>query len=333
MGKFILHVGQMKSGTTYIQNILFNNRDELKKQGWIYPGARLNHQHASYGLCGKDIPWVQDPSLFKKFADNLINTIKKTDDNVIVSAECLASLNEAGIKSFLEKVGTPDKVIVTVRGLLKTLPSAWQQSVKGGGTRSANGFYEDLVKNRDSNTGLWRTYRYGKTIELWSKFAPVDVVIMPEGTTKKTDLWDLFQSISGLPLLKRLDVEESQVNSSVTYETAELLRAFNQLIKSNGLNKRFNDIYLRDFVFRFKGSAGTPISYLKNFEENVISWNKEEHELLEKYSSGIVGNVDNLYKYREPMNEKVLEVNTLTKQAIQHIFQFVVKKYNLELYK
>jgi hypothetical protein len=66
MGKVILHVGQMKSSTTFVQRILSGNRRRLLDQGIFYPGKAANQQFACYGIAGESIPWVQDKN--KKIA-------------------------------------------------------------------------------------------------------------------------------------------------------------------------------------------------------------------------------------------------------------------------
>ena len=76
----IVHIGQMKSGTTYLQNILSQNRKDLNRDGWIYPGRLLNHQHACYGLCGPDIAWNVKENKFVTLAKLLEDEIKFRKD-------------------------------------------------------------------------------------------------------------------------------------------------------------------------------------------------------------------------------------------------------------
>src|SRR5690554_5958061 len=145
MGRLVLHIGQMKSGTTYIQNILSSSRKTLFDNGWIYPGQKVNHQHETYGICGSDIFWVNKKTeeKNKKIGNNLIEEIRnnKDDKNIIISSEALSSLSEKGIRRFVEKFGQPDEIILTVRSLFRVLPSAWQQSLKGGHDRSLEDFF------------------------------------------------------------------------------------------------------------------------------------------------------------------------------------------------
>jgi hypothetical protein len=56
--QIVLHIGTMKSGTTYLQHGIINQLAELESAGWLYPldfaptqGA-INHERAIYGLVG-----------------------------------------------------------------------------------------------------------------------------------------------------------------------------------------------------------------------------------------------------------------------------------------
>ncbi|HZD52780.1 MAG TPA: hypothetical protein VE175_07010 [Woeseiaceae bacterium] len=45
MLNIVFGVGVMKTGTTYLQQTLWGNGDELRDKHWLYPGRRLNQQH------------------------------------------------------------------------------------------------------------------------------------------------------------------------------------------------------------------------------------------------------------------------------------------------
>lgn len=61
MRRFILHVGQSKTGTTAIQSFLSENRSHLRKSGFLYPDIfkfgmplyALNHTQVAWSLIGK----------------------------------------------------------------------------------------------------------------------------------------------------------------------------------------------------------------------------------------------------------------------------------------
>ncbi|UUZ61014.1 hypothetical protein [Nocardioides sp. B-3] len=42
MKKVLLHVGTPKTGTSYLQDVLFRNRESLRAQGILYPADRFD---------------------------------------------------------------------------------------------------------------------------------------------------------------------------------------------------------------------------------------------------------------------------------------------------
>ncbi|MBD3896231.1 hypothetical protein IEI94_10255 [Halomonas sp. ML-15] len=296
--KKVLHIGQMKSGTTYIQNILCNNRKELSESGWMYPGDTLNQQHACYGICGNDIFWVKEGERYQARAAKLIDDIYTKKKNIIVSSEALSSLNESGIERFLEKIGGADEVVVTIRSLYKTLPSAWQQSIKGGGGKSIYDFFSQLALQRPERLGFWKTYSFGMTVKLWSKFLPVKAIVVPDKPVSKNKLWDDFSDFAGLPSLSNIEIGGEHSNISLNYEAAEILRSINRNIRKwkPNANKKylenFRSYYLNKFVFPVSDvKRGIKIKIPPEFIDDLATWSEPEVELLQKHAYSISGNV------------------------------------------
>ena len=51
--RVFLHVGEPKTGTTFLQHVLFGNRDRLAARGVVLPGyTRRDHSRASRDLRG-----------------------------------------------------------------------------------------------------------------------------------------------------------------------------------------------------------------------------------------------------------------------------------------
>jgi len=293
--ELVLHVGIMKSGTTFIQELLSGNRNNLEKHAWSYPGQRLNQQHACYSLCGQDIPWVKTP-YSTKLGSDLIKKIRIFDGNVLISSEALSTLSDDGISQFLSKIGQPTKIIFTVRGLTQILPSAWQQYLKGGGRTSFGQFLQRLKEQRKDMSGFWRTYAYGTAIKRWSKYCDVEVVIVPDKTEDQYLLWKLFCEAANLPVLDPVEVIAEKSNLSLTAETAEILLQMNKYLPNkNKIADEIRKQYLEKFIFPISGHRiGNKIAYPQRMVEVVELWNREESEILLEHSSKIYGKIGNL---------------------------------------
>lgn len=305
MKELVLHIGMMKTATTYLQSVLQNNRDELSKKGWLYPGEYLNHQREIYGLCGNNVYW------YRKILDrdvqlgcSLVKEIKASQNSVIISSEALSSLSEDGIKEFVDKVGRPTRVVVTVRNLYKVLPSAWQQYVKGGSKNSFEQMLDKFIQARQDLSGPWRTYAYGHIIKKWSKIGDVHTVIIP--TSKEEGgltTWDLFQQACGLPSLKNTEVPASQSNLSLPLEGVNFLIEMNKVLDSRfklsaAEKVKVLNSYLRNQAYPSVGKIeGNRISPPSNYIEEISAWEKEEIKCLKKFSSAILGSEEDLCDY------------------------------------
>lgn len=118
-GRFVLHIGTPKTGTTFVQGILAQNRRELVEAGWSYPGKRLNQQHAMYGLCGTDIYHIRDASPYEELARRMTDRVQADlvrDRRVMVSAETLAALDDDAVERFIGRLAVPDRIVMTLRG-------------------------------------------------------------------------------------------------------------------------------------------------------------------------------------------------------------------------
>ncbi|MCT7378209.1 hypothetical protein [Chelativorans salis] len=319
--KTVIHIGPMKTGTTYIQNILQKSRSELLKLGWVYPGRLLNQQHACYGICGDEIPWVTNALSRKneRLGEELIRQLQTRETNVIISSEALASLTPIGVENFLEAIGGADEVIATIRPLEKLLPSAWQQLIKGGSTKSLDEFFEHMAINRNSKSGLWRTYAYGEAVKIWSHFLPVSVIRLSQ-TKDRDSAWDLFRQAANLPEIPPTHIKAKESNISLNLEAAEILRHVNITLKKEGIDKdkveEFSRFFLKKIIHPLSDiSRGTRITCRKSDMARIELWDSEEMSLVQEHASKMLGDkfgVEYSIKKESKLNEsKVLEEMSL----------------------
>ncbi len=296
MKQFSLHVGMHKSGTTFIQSILANNRRLLLKHGWVYPLGGRNQQIACYGINGDLNPWTtrfpvqrlqnQSRKLLKEISSN-------KNKNLIVSAEVLSVLNEEGIKNFIENVGKPTKVIFTVRRLGKTLPSAWQQYLKKGQIESLDDFLIRLekIKTKQAHRQPWAAHAYGDCIERWKKACDAEItslILDPDDQTA-TGLLDTFTRATSLPGSMNTDFDNMLENTSLSLNSAEVLRKLNVFSREhldNEQRQALNDYLLQDVLFDpFFGSDR--ITLTNEWKESIENWDAAEYLKLQKHSNNI----------------------------------------------
>ncbi|BCB08495.1 hypothetical protein HHSLTHF2_23850 [Vreelandella venusta] len=337
MGKLIVHAGQMKSSTTYIQKILSKNRDLLSKKGFLYPGNSENHQILFYKICGSHIYWRNEkPNINHSGLSKLVEKInyeKESGRNIVLSAEGLSSMDEKGVDFLYEALGGFDSVVFTIRSLHKTLPSAWQQTLKSGSYSSLNDFFKKLERNRKNLEGYWRTYAFGNAAKIWGGYADVRAALLPNETSSDSYSWELFCQSVGLNLNEKVSLPIDKVNSSISQNTARLMRAVSLLADSEGLNKR--DVarwFYNDFVLGSK-VKGDKIFPPVEFKEVLDSWNYEELALLKEHASILSGSFD-IYSEFENYNGKWLDkdksIGELTQydsEMASHVVNFFKSKF------
>ena len=99
--KVILHVGAPKTGTSYVQDLLFSHREALAAEGVLYPADRFD----AHFLAALDLMELQWGGLEKQAVgawDRLAEQVRGWDGTVIISHEILATATPAQVKRAFE---------------------------------------------------------------------------------------------------------------------------------------------------------------------------------------------------------------------------------------
>lgn len=336
-----VHIGLMKTATTSVQNILSESRGRLKQQGFNYPGKGLNHQSEIYGLCGKDIYFkkkgaekgdVRRASCFLKE----LSQINKCGESALISSEALSTLDHDGISRFVSHVGIPERVVITVRSIYKSIPSAWQQHVKEGNTVSYNDFMSSLDNNRKGLSGAWKTYAFGEIAKRWSNFCK-DLNIVVVDDCDPSSLWPRFCSAAGILEYPADDVLSSSRsgNKSLSLEEAKFLLELNRYIEKNNpndylLKKKVVKYYLKKFVFSDSSYniSGGKILPLFCYRNKMAEWSRDECDiLLGIRSANFYGEIKVLKEYSGEWSEDHDEnVDNLYKIMAKRIGDFCLRE-------
>ena len=126
--KYILHIGTNKTGTTAIQDYLFNNKENLKKEGVIYPSTGIQnfaHHNLARVMIGKPPSEVGLPT-------DWFQTLKKECEGfetVIISSEVFHTIDDPKrLTKFFPSGKT--EIIIYLREHLAYLTSWYQQAVQ-----------------------------------------------------------------------------------------------------------------------------------------------------------------------------------------------------------
>jgi hypothetical protein len=229
--RVFLHVGSPKTGTTFLQDVLWSQRETARDQGMLLPGERF-HDHYLATLDVRDLldESVQ-PARARGMWDRLVGEALAWDGTVLISHELFAGATTEQARRAMEALAGRAEVhiVVTARDHVRQISAEWQEHVKH---RSAATF-ADFVRSVRDDTGrtswFWQVQDYAALLERWGAGLPPErlhVVTVPAAGSDPTTLWDRFAGLLGVDPAA-FDTELERSNSSLGVEQAELLRRVN----------------------------------------------------------------------------------------------------------
>jgi hypothetical protein len=231
--RVFLHVGSPKTGTTFLQQVLWSQRDLAQEQGLLLPlDAFFDHYLAT--LAVREVP--PQPADRERAAgvwDRIVEAAHAWDGDVLVSHELFAAATAEQAQRAIAAFGPTAEVhvVLTARDLVRQIPAEWQEHVKHRSTARFDGFVEDL-RREDPKTWFWQVQDSPAVLRRWGASLPserVHVVTLPPVGQPVSLLWERFARLLGLDP----DVFTSEglrANPSLGYEQAEVLRRVNQAL-------------------------------------------------------------------------------------------------------
>jgi hypothetical protein len=286
MKQIFLHIGPHKTGTTYLQKVLFDSKKELESHGVHYSDKLVGPQWGHHKLV--ESVKRRDDEIVKNFFDSL-------NDNSIISSENFENLSASDVDylfSFLKYYRV--NVIFVKRAYADLLVSNWQEDVKHGSDKPWSSFILENVIKPYSSVILNQT----NTLKKWQGYCEnIIVVDYDELKRSNVDIVDYF--LKEILLLPNVEISTGQhVNASMNYLDVEIIRILNGLYKGEfGVSPgtKIRDTYLR---MKSKGSEliSENLELLSPFITAVDfsnSWGITffTEEFRKQFQSGISGSV------------------------------------------
>ncbi|MBE7323491.1 hypothetical protein IEQ44_02335 [Nocardioides sp. Y6] len=244
--RVVLHVGLMKSGTSFLQHTLFEHRSELGTHGIHVPGRSWRHQfNAALDVLrhGAHAPeW-------REVVDDVA-----AEGTSVISSEFLAPARREAVEAVVSSFPDHDvEVLLTVRDLNRNLPAMWQETVQNGRTWTWHDYLAGAYAQRpgaaeasqphDAGRRFWRQQNALRVARRWSAAVGVDrvtVVTVPGPGAPRDELWRRVASVLGAP--SRLSpptpgraTTTTGANESVGLASALVLRQINEVMAERGL--------------------------------------------------------------------------------------------------
>ncbi|KAA1427118.1 hypothetical protein [Nocardioides antri] len=231
--RLVLHIGAMKTGTTFLQQLLADHRGVLGDHGF---GVPRNQALALRGVLN-GAPAADAPTRRDRAAHQLLRQVREYDGRAtIVSWEFLSFLDRARARRVLDAFpGVHADVVLTVRDTARTMPAQWQTTCRNGTTlpwpRFARGIGAWLDHGRDTRPArlFRRTQGVPQMLDVWTDLVGpqhVHVVTVPRSTDDPLLLWRRFAEVSGIDPALPVD-PGVRSNPSLGHPSCELLRRIN----------------------------------------------------------------------------------------------------------
>lgn len=238
-GTCLVHIGPPKTGTTAIQGALHAVRPSLHEQGVHYAGRNRHSSKAIHAVTGRaSFMSDGDPVPIREWNRFVKDTRRPAGERVVVSSEFLADAVPSEIERIVGDLGRERvHVVVTLRPLLKIIPSQWQQYVQSGMRRGFNPWLEQMLRTEGSTVTptFWRRHRHDELVARWAAVVGLEnVTVVAVDDRDHGMLMRTFEQLLGLRE-GTLVAEREVLNRSLSLPEIEAVRALNKAMRKEGL--------------------------------------------------------------------------------------------------
>ncbi len=240
-----LHIGLPKSGTSYLQSMLWSSREGLADRGVLVPGdKRVSHNQAVWDLMGRRPRGADLPQIAGSW-EALVEQVRGwSGSHAVISEEFLAFARPRQVRQAV-RAFAPARVhvVVTIRDLARVLVGAWQQELAKGETWT---WEEYAAAVRDPEQGpasagvaFWLRQDVVRVLDIWEAEVPrerVHLVTVPPAGSPPEPLVERFAAATRLDPVW-LEAADYRGNVSVGVVEAEVLRRLNASL-GDRLNER-----------------------------------------------------------------------------------------------
>lgn len=229
--KAFLHVGPPKTGTTYLQSLLHQNRQLLHSRGLLVV-RRSKQQYEAASEVAQKKP-ARASKVPTGIWSQLVNDVLHFDGDAVLSHErySLASA-EQNERIRDDLTGRELHVVFTLRDLTGVVSADWQESVKNGSASTWAEFCKTVTAD-DAKVLRTRT-RALRSLRTWGKVLPgeqIHVVTVPPSGSSRELLWERFCTALGVDH-EGTSTKQPRGNQSMGQVEVELIRRINELPES-----------------------------------------------------------------------------------------------------
>ncbi len=235
-GTRLLHIGPQKTGTTTLQGAFHTNREALAAHGVHYAGPKRQARQAAVAVVeGRVRPGSRDAAM--SAWPRLVSEVQSSQaSRVVISAEMFANAKPDRIAVIAEALGPTTHVVLTLRPLVRILPSQWQQYVQNRLRTPYDEWLDQILRHPDSTAltpTFWFRHRHDRLAARWAEVVgPQRVTAVVLDESDRTTNLRAFERLLDLP--SGILVPTDETNRSFTLSEIELVREFNEQFQLAG---------------------------------------------------------------------------------------------------
>ena len=344
-----LHIGAMKTGTTFLQNLMHENKAHLAEAGYLLPGKAWVHEvRAVQDVLGGGLGYPEAaPNTAGEWAALTRRMLDHGGRASILSMEFLSLANPRRAKRVLRSLeGAEIHVILTVRDATSTIQAQWQTNVRNT-SRVAWPDYMQGVRRAAGPEGHFGRFSWNPELrafmraqdiqyilDTWGLYLPperIHLVTVPSGADR-TLLWERFAGVVGVDPGVCSDLPD-QANESLGYASTELIRRLNielGRMPHTAYNPTILD-YLAMRVLVGRRDKEAPARLDRRTFEFGLDWNDRVRHAIVAAGVDLVGDLDELpiehvageeetdEDQAPPSEDEILAAATVAEQAMRRL--------------
>lgn len=342
-----LHIGAMKSGTTFLQHLMDANRENLSAAGFFVAGSRLDQSRATRDALGRP---DKAPAWFGECAgtwEALVGRVFAHGGHAsLFSMEFLSFADAQQAARIVESLDRAEvHIVLTVRDASRALPGQWQTHTQSGGTGTLPRFARTVRKGvrdgapyKGDARVFMRAQAIPRILEAWSSAVPSDrlhVITVPRPGSSPTLLWERFAGVVGVdPEVASISSPKS--NRALGHASTELVRRINRRLGKLSAN-------LHSPTVRAELAAGI-LAERAALEEGVrlnlsasrfaVRWNRRVRRAIRRSGAHLVGDLRDLpvrlpadaeqtipKSFRKPTGEELLGAACTARDGLLQLIQ------------
>jgi hypothetical protein len=250
--KVFVHIGLPKTGTTYLQTVMWADRERMRAQGVLLPGRERRDHLWSTRIIREDPHLDTYEERVRESWGVLRSEIAAWPGTALISHEFFAgAAPEQAARMVADLAPAEVHLVVTARENVGLYSGGWQESLKNRDARTMTEFAEAEVSESSMSVWNWRTLDLRLVLERWApsvSAARVHVLPLPPPGSPRELLWQRFAALVGLDP-DTFDLSATFSNESMGVAEAETLRRINLHLKDDDFSRPFDrGVYIRTFL-------------------------------------------------------------------------------------